>query len=167
MYYKIENKECEVYKKLHELRTEEIQISEENKQAIKDKSGLDFKSFFGHSGQQNFRRVTQYTGFKFTEPEKVDLKIWQRHKIHSDIFIPNRRTKLGREMEEFISNGLKSSNFMKPFEIFGLEHPRKFSLPFVEIVGDVIILWFDEQTEILDENVIEITKREFDALLLA
>ena len=36
MYYKIENKECEVYKKLHELRTKELLISEENKQAIKD-----------------------------------------------------------------------------------------------------------------------------------
>lgn len=165
MYYKIENKECEVYKKLHELRTKELIISEENKQSIKDKSGLDFESFLGHSGQQNFRRVTQYTGFKFTEPEKVDLKIWQRDKTHSEIFIPNRKTKLGREMAEFISNGLKGSNFMKPFEIFGLEHPRRFSFPFVHIVGEIIVLYFDDQTEPKDENVIEITKREFDALM--
>jgi hypothetical protein len=164
MYYKIENKECEVYQKLHEMRAYELKISEENKQAIKDKSGLDFESFYGHSGQQNFRRVTGYTGFKFTEPEKVDSKVWQRHKEHNDIFIPNKKTKLGREMDEFISNGLKGSNFNTPLKILGLEHPRRFSFPFVDIAGEIIVLFLDDQFEPKDENVIEITKREFDAL---
>ena len=37
MYYKIENKECEVYKKLHQMRTEEIQIGKENEKAIEEK----------------------------------------------------------------------------------------------------------------------------------
>lgn len=164
MYYKIENKDCEVYKKLHEMRTKELLISEENKQAIRDKSGLDFESFLGHSGQQNFRRVTQYTGFKFTEPEKVDLKIWQSDKTHSKIFVPNRRTKQGREMEKFLLNGLKGGHFTEPLEIMGLEHPRRFTFPFIEIAGEVILLYLDDQMEPKDENIIEITKCEFEKL---
>ena len=164
MYYKIENKECEVYKKLHEMRTEEIRIGEENKQAIREKSGLDFESYFGVQGQQTIRRVTEYIGFKFTEPEKVDLKVWKRHEKHADIFVPNRRTKSGREMSEFLANGLKGSIFYRPLEILGLEHPRKFTFPFVDIVGDIIVIFLDDQCEPTDENVIEITKREFDAI---
>jgi hypothetical protein len=35
MYYKIENKECEVYKKLHEMRTFELQLDEENLSKIR------------------------------------------------------------------------------------------------------------------------------------
>lgn len=67
-------------------------------------------------------------------------------------------------MYAFLSNGLKCSNFMKPFDIFGLELPKKFSFPFIHIAGEIIILCFDDQTEPNDENVIEITKREFEAL---
>lgn len=73
MYYKIENKECEVYKKLHQMRTEEIQIGKENEKAIEEKTGLKFESYLGRSGQQNFSRTTEYFGFKFAEPQKVDL----------------------------------------------------------------------------------------------
>lgn len=164
MYYKILNKDSDVYKKFFELRIREKNIEKENKQAIKDKSGLDFESFLGYSGQQNFGRVTEYTGFKFTEPEKVDLKIWQRHKTHSEIFIPNRKTKLGREMAKFISNGLKGSRFDIPFEILGLEHPSKFTFPFVEIYDDIILLYLDENVEPNDVNVIEITKTEFQKI---
>jgi hypothetical protein len=165
MYYKIENKECEVYKKLYELRKEEILIQEENRQAIKDKSGLDFESFLGHNGQQNFRRVIQYDGFEFTEPDKVDLKIWQRHKTYSEMFIPNRKTKLGKEMHEFITNRLKCSYFFQPLEILGIKKHWGIIFPYVHVANDVIIIYLDNTIEPEDENVIEITKREFDELM--
>jgi len=73
MYYKIENKESEVYKKLHEQRTKEEQMELKNTASIIEKTGLNFTNFLGRRGQQNFRRVTSYSGFEFIEPEKVDL----------------------------------------------------------------------------------------------
>lgn len=164
MYYKIENKECEVYKKLHQMRTEEIQIGKDNEKAIEEKTGLKFETFLGHSGQQNFRRTTQYIGFKFTEPERVDLKIWQRDKEHPEIFVPNKRTKLGREMAEFLANGLKGSIYSKPIKILGLPEQRRFTFPYVEIFGDLILIYLGNNGEPKDENVIEITKREFEKL---
>jgi hypothetical protein len=164
MYYKIENKECEIYKKLHLMRTEEIQIGKENEKTLDEKIGLKFETYLGHHGQQNFRRTTQYIGFEFTEPEKVDMKLWQKHKEHSGIFIPNKRTKAGRDMAEFLANGLKSSHYKKPIQILGLPEQRRFTIPFVEIVGDLILIYLDNNSEPKDENIIEITKREFEQL---
>jgi hypothetical protein len=166
MYYKITNKDCDVYQKLHELRTKELKMEEENIQAITEKTGLKWDNSFGHHGQQNFRRVSSYSGFEFKEPEKVDLKIWKIHPEHNTIFVPNLRTKLGREMEEFLRNGLKSSKLRLVLEILKLEDLRKFSFPFLGIVKDEIILLFvDDNHEPKDENVIEITKREFNELI--
>jgi len=165
MYYKIENKECEVYKKLHELRTYEKQIEKENIEAIIEKVGLEWEMEFGHTGQQNFRRVSSLMGFGFLEPEKVDLKTWKRHKEHQDIFIPNTRTKSGREMQEFLSNGLKKSRYDKVLKILKLEELRKFTFPFVEIVkNENIIIFLGDAHEPKDKNVVEITKREFNEL---
>jgi len=161
MYYKIENKECEVYKKLHALRMKELQIEEENLSAIKEKIKFDFQHFLGKTGQQHFCRVTKFYGFEFLEPEKVDLKIWKKDKEYPNIFIPNTRTKLGKEMQKFLSNGLKKSDYGDVWDILELTYLSKFTFPFVEIVGDVIILYLDDNQESKDENVIEITKKEF------
>ena len=164
MYYKIVNKESEVYQKLHKMRTKELQISKDNISAIESKTGLKFETYLGHTGQQNFSRVTQYFGFKFTEPEKVDLKIWKRDSKHNDIFVPNRKTKLGREMSEFLSNGLKGGHYGDVFEILSIQRPVRFIFPFVEIYNDTIGIFLGEDYKISDENVIEITSKEFETL---
>ena len=164
MYYKIENKESEVYKNLYDLRTKELQIAKENISAIEQKTGLTFTTYFGNSGQQNFWRVPQFKGFIFDEPDKVCSKTWNTHETNSDTFIPNRKTKLGREMAEFLSNGLQSSNYNQVFDILSIEHSDRFTFPYVEIVGDLVVLYL-KNDEPVDENVIEITKKEFDALL--
>jgi hypothetical protein len=161
MYYKIENKECKVYQELHALRTEELKIEKENIKAIEEKTGLKWKNSFGHHGQQNFRRVTSYSGFEFKETEKVDLKIWKQHKQEQSVYVPNTRTKLGREMQEFLNNGLKGSRYDKVIKILKLDDLRRFTFPFVEIVNNIIIIYLDDYHEPKDINVIEITKREF------
>jgi hypothetical protein len=165
MYYKITNKECEVYKKLHEMRTKEIQYSKENWEAIEDKAGVKFTKFFGYHGQQTFGRVPEYMGFVFDSPELLTPKIWVREPNNEGVFIPNKRTKLGREMSNFLLNGLKKSYWGKPLEILGLERINgRFTFPYVEIVGEIIIIYLDEQHQPKDENIIEITKKEFELI---
>lgn len=160
MYYKITNKECEVYKKLYSLRVTERIISESNLKKINEKVGLKWHAFLGYSGQQNFRRTTQYQGFKFEEPEKICLKIWKESREHEGFFVPNRKTKRGREMSEFLLNGLESSNYNIVFDILNLDHLDRFTFPFVEIVdGQIVIFLKNEEPK--DPNIIEITKREF------
>jgi len=165
MYYKIENKECKVYKELHSLRTKELQMKKDNETAIQEKTGLKFKTYLGDSGQQNFRRVPQYTGFKFTNPEKVDLTIWKTDSEYKDIYVPNKKTKSGREMAEFLLNGLKGSRYDSVYTILKIEHGRRFSFPFVTIVNDLILIWLNDKDEPKDKNLIEITKREFNEII--
>jgi hypothetical protein len=165
MYYKIVNKESEVYKKLHEMRTEELEMEESNKQAITEQIGLEWEAFLGHSGQQNFNRVTVYSGFVFKDPEKVDRKIWKKHSDHKDVFVPNRKTKLGREMSQFLCNGLKGHSYSKVFKIIGIPQPLgRFTFPYVEIFGDIIAIYLGDKQIPTDENIIEITSREFESL---
>ncbi len=165
MYYKIENKDCEVYKSLHKLRSKELQIQKENEEAISKKIGLDYKQFNGYHGQQHFARVTTYLGFQFTEVEKIDRKIWKPSKERSDIFEPNRKTKVGKEMSEFLFYELQKSCVYDVFELLNLSHLGRFTFPYVEIINDSIVLYLDDKREPVDENVVEITKKEFDNLL--
>lgn len=162
MYYKIENKESEVYKKLYAMRIEEYEFEEQNKEAIKEKTGLEWGSYLGHQGQQNFDRVTSYSGFAFKDASKVDLKVWKQHDKHKEIFVPNRRTKAGREMSNFLTNGLKRHWYMNVFDNLGIEHPAgRFKFPFVEVVEDVIIMYMDDYIDQMPKDVVEITKSEF------
>ncbi|STD53055.1 hypothetical protein [Empedobacter falsenii] len=161
MFYKIINKDSEVFKKLFDLRTRELAIEEENLQALKDRIGLEWETFFGYPHQQNARRVSQYEGFAFTEHEKVNPKIWVKDKKHQDIYIPNSRTKLGREMREFLWNGLQSSRYSKVFDILKLGSPRQFAFPVVEITDNAIIIYLGEKQVPKIDDLIEITSKEF------
>lgn len=168
MYYKIENKDCEVYKKLHALRSEETQMEEDNLKAVHEKVGLEWNLYLGRKGQQNFKRVTDYSGFAFFEPEKVDLKIWKKDVNNPGFFIPNVRTKGGREMNLFL-HGLKGHWFGVVYDALGLENPvGKFSFPFIhictDVCGETIIMYFGDEVVIEDENIIEITSKEFEML---
>lgn len=162
MYYKIVNKESEVYQKLHAMRSEELQFEKDNVKAIEEKTGHKWTTFFGREGQQTFGRVNEYAGFVFTEPEKVDPIIWKKHPEHNKTFIPNPKTKAGREMKKFLNNELKGNWFGKVYDKLGVSRPMgRFTFPYVEICGETIVMYFDDKIEFTDENIIEITKTEF------
>jgi hypothetical protein len=109
--------------------------------------------------------VTEYAGLVFAKPDKVDLKVWKANKEHDGLFEPNRRTKVGREMSEFLLNGLQGNKFTNLLDALKMDFPHgRFSFPWMEICGEVIILFLHGEPEIKDKNVIEITKREFDEL---
>ena len=163
MYYKIENKECEVYKKLHELRTKELRFEQENKEAIFEKTGLTFQRFLGNRGQQNYERVTSFAGFAFNEKDKIDPKILEKY--DSEIVVPNRRTKAGKEMSNFLLNGLQKSCFEDVFKILEIEHGGRFVFPFVEIKNEAIYLFLGDEIELSNYEIIEITKKEFTSVM--
>jgi hypothetical protein len=167
MYYKITNKESDVYKKLHEMRSDEIRIEEENEKIIREKVGLKFDNFIGYLGQQTFCRVTEFISFEFIETEKVDLKIWKPVKKQDrTVYEPNRRYKVGREMSKSLSNGLQKSLYTKPLDILGIGHMYgvSFIFPYVEIFGETILIFLDPKMEPDNQDVIEITKKEFEEI---
>jgi len=163
MYYKIENKESGVYKKLYEIRKDELRINDENEQAIKEKIPYDWNEFLGNNGQQGFIRTRTFHGFVFLNPDEVDLKVWK--KDTNGAFIPNRRTKAGREISSFL-NGLPNRGFFRVEDSLGLSRLYgKITLPYLEIGKDsVILLYLDNRHRPEDPNVIEITRAEFEQL---
>jgi hypothetical protein len=166
MYYKITNKESKVYQDLHAQRTKEIEIESENERLVQEKIVHEYKGFLGRHGQQTFSRTSEYHGFSFKNPAELDPKIWVKDKKHSNVYVPNTRTKKGREMKEFLLNGLKGSRFDIVFQLVGIKkHNSRFTFPFMEIVGDVILLYMDDNHEPLVDDVIEITSKEFDQIL--
>lgn len=165
MYYKITNKDSEAYKKLHAFRSNELAIEAENTKKVQEIVKLKYDSFFGKSGQQHLDRVKTYTGFVFTNPDEVDTKIWRAiSEENITCYIPNIRTKVGKEMKKQLSS-LKTSFITKFYDVLDIDISGRFIFPYLEIVAeDTLILFLDDRFEMTDENFIEITRKEFYAL---
>ena len=168
MYYKIINKDSKVYKELYALRTEETKIEKQNREAVKSVVGGDWDNYLGREGQQNFWRVTQYLGFAFKHPERLPEKTWKQHNEYPDIYVPNLRTKNGKQIKHFLDH-LPGSSIKKVFSILGCHLDGRFTFPYVEIGKDDVIVFYmsDRFDEELTKNkdIIEITKREFEEIL--
>ena len=167
MYYKITNKDSNVYKELYALRTKEIEIEEENKESILNVVGRDWENYLGRNGQQNLWRVTRYTGFAFKNPDRLPPKTWKQHKEYHDIYVPDPRTKNGKIIKKFLDE-LPHSSFHKVFSILECEPYGQFAFPYVEIgKDDVIILYmsdcFNDKLK-KNKDIIEITSVEFNEL---
>ena len=167
MFYKINNKESELYKKLHELRSKELKIEKENKAAVKHLVGDDWDHFSGWYEQQNFFRVTTYSGFAFKHPENLPPKTWKKHKEYEGIYVPDLRTKNGKAIAEALNN-LPHSSVISVFEILEMEMPGRFVFPYIEICDDeTIVLFVDDKFDLEKKfpDVVEITKKEAIRLL--
>lgn len=168
MYYKIINTDSNVYRELFALRIEEMAIEKKNREAVKNVVGCDWDNYLGRGGQQNFWRVTQYTGFAFKHPERLPEKTWKQHNEYSDIYVPNLRTKNGKQMKHFLDH-LPGSSINKVFSILNCKLEGRFTFPYVEIGKDDVIVFYmsDRFDETLSKNkdIIEITKKEFNEIL--
>lgn len=160
MFYKITNKNSEVYKNMSAFLLKENNIDEKNKILISEKIPYKFESSWGNSHQQDFIRTITYSGFKFLDTNKIDEKVW---KMRDDgYWFPNPRTKLGKEMKRFL-NTLEKTYYDDLLEIVKCNgFLSRFKFPFALQCDDVIILFLDDQlTPQPEEDIIEITRKEF------
>ncbi|MEG1617374.1 MAG: hypothetical protein RR202_10470 [Bacteroidales bacterium] len=165
MYYKIENQDSELYKALRTQREKEIENDKRNMELIAEKIPQEWEGFFGRAGQQTFNRTSVYRGFKFNNPNDLPNGIWVEKKGNPGIYIPNKRTKGGKEMAEFLDD-LGGFRFTLIFEILGLGYPQgTFSFPYVELIGDTVLIHLDDIFELKHEGLKEITRTEFYSIL--
>ncbi|MBQ3990480.1 MAG: hypothetical protein II630_06520 [Bacteroidales bacterium] len=122
----------------------------------------------GQAGQQNYWRVTQYTGFEFKHPDRLPQKTWKQHKEYQEIYIPDNRTRNGKMIKKFLDE-LPHSSITRVFSILGCELAGRFTFPFVEIGkgGTIVFYMSDRFNETLKNNkdIIEITSKEFEEIL--
>ncbi len=164
MYYKITNKESEKYQKLYALRKEELAIEDRNEAKLKERFPDWNGEYLGRSGQQNFSRVTVYTGLGFDDKEKVNLKEWKEHKEHKGFYIPYLRTKAGKEIEKFLRE-LEQSCYWKAKDIIGYETYHRSVFPYIEIGEDDILYVYLDDKITPSEEFVEITRIEFSTAL--
>jgi hypothetical protein len=163
MYYKVTDKNCEIYKNLFSLRKQEIKFDEQNLKEVQEKVKIDWIDFDGNVSQKSYTRVIEYYGFKFTYPNQVDLTIWKRNKEKNGFYYPNKRTKKGREMDYFLNNGLKKSDFRKILKILDIdfEYGVMPNYPYLELFGDTLLMYLGDATKVRHKDVIEITSEEY------
>ena len=162
MFYKIIDGKSKTYQKLVELNDNEKEIENLNKKLIEEiTDGLEWDSFKGYDRQINLGRVLRVEAFHFTEPDKVDANKWKPLKENSEYYVPNKRTKVGKELAAKL-NQQKQSSVYKVFDILNLDIPNQFRFPQFFVLDDIIVLYLDERFEIHNPDVVEITKTEFE-----
>lgn len=165
MFYKITNKDSELYKTLYELRTGELEIEKQNKEAVHRLVGDDWTCFVGYNGQQNHFRCTQYHGFEFKHPENLPPKTWKLDPKFADkgVYIPDKRTKNGRRIAEALNN-LPHSSIIKVFSILECELNGCFAYPYIEICENgAIVVYMSDKYDLENKfaDLTEITQKEF------
>lgn len=162
MYYKVENKDCGLYKTLLQMRKQELQNEADNIKEISEKYG-EWQMCFAYPSQKYYRN-RMFTGFLFKDTEKLDLKAWVKDKEFPTYWLPNKRSKSGKEVIKVLES-LKFTRFYTLLDALELKPivGTPFSYPYMEISqqNETIILYLDEKWEPKDENIIEITKKEF------
>lgn len=100
-FFKIEQKDCDLFKKVSEFLDMEEELRETQKKAIESQ----LPKFSMYQGQRGFTRIVRYTGFVFDDKENIDPKVWKTKEIDGKMLsTPNLRTKAGRAMNEFLQS---------------------------------------------------------------
>lgn len=164
MFYKIINKECDIYKKLRVQREAELTAKSENKKILEE-SFPSYERFSGYR-DQGAQRIAIPVGFYFTNPDEVDRTAWMEDKKRKGLFYPSKRYSKGKEMQRIL-NSLKSFSSFKLMDLMGLECSGigEFSTPYLEMVPEGLVLRLDDKFNPKDENFIEITSKEALELL--
>ena len=98
-YYKVDNKNCDLFKKASDFLAMEKELIEIQKKTVEEK----VPKFSHYQGVREFTRVNRYVGFVFDDQENIDKKVWKTKEVDGKMLsTPNLRTKAGKEMEEFL-----------------------------------------------------------------
>lgn len=162
MYYKITDKSSEVYKKLRDMREKELQVECDNLKKVEELIGFKVGKFIGRLQQNTFDRITQYSGFQFPESITPDSKKWKKSDKFDDAYVPNRRTKAGKELYKSLHSLKSVSSTWKLWECVGTGSVYgKFHFPKLHLSGDIVLFYLDDQQEPKGDGIIEITRTEY------
>lgn len=164
MYYKVVNKESEVYQKLRALREDERRMDKENRELILQNVPCEWSHQYAF-GQQSIVRTIEYVAFKFINPSKCKATVWKQYINDTTFFEPNRKSKEGRRISELLRNGLQQSHFTKIGKILRVDTKPTFTIPYLELFDDIILLFIDKVPDQFID-VIEITESEFLSIIM-
>lgn len=169
MYFKIENKDSELYSKvmkfIKDRRSLKINNMSKAENLVMEITGLEVDQFDLMISQGGFNLIPYVDGIKLRKPSTTTptgFMVKKGDKFHT----PNGRTKLGRQLQSFFNNQ-KGVSYVCNLTILGLEDKslHRFRVPYVEEFNGVIVALIDSQYEPKStEDFIEITETEFNTL---
>ena len=163
IYYKVENKDSELFRKASEFLAMEDRLREEQKSAIEAK----VPKFKMYRGERGFNRIVRFIGFVFEDSQNIDSKVWKTEEKDGEILsTPNRRTKAGREMRKFLNSFTRTTMWdvdrllgIDKESIFGSFYPANL-FKFNDRIYILIDSQFREGFEKNNTDIIEITNGE-------
>lgn len=131
--------------------------------AIEDRLGK-FKKHFSISG--GMMVLPTIKGIIPTEVTEIEGMI--PHKEHPEVLVPNRRTKKGKEIQDFL-NSLPNWWYTESLKFFPLKRKdingERFYTPWIEEYEGIIVVRLDDKHNPQpNEDFIEITTSEFKAI---
>ena len=165
IFYKINNTECDIYRKLKFQREEELKAIEENKKFLKENIPYKYERYCRYT-DQGAHRISIAIGFYFLHPKEVDTKVWREDTRHTSLYFPNKRTKAGRDMHELIERQRGFSGF-ELLDMLGIDYNGEFSCPQMWVEKGIVLVALDDNHHPKDENLIEITREELESYFKA
>ena len=99
LYYKVENKDSDLYKRANEFLAMEEKLRETQRNAIESK----VPKFSKYKARKGFNRIVRYVGFVFDDKASIDPKVWKTKEENGVMLsTPNLRTKVGKAMNKFL-----------------------------------------------------------------
>ena len=99
IYYKVEDKDSELFKRANEFLAMEEKLREIQKRTIESQ----LPKFSKFKCRKGFNRIVQYIGFFFDDKESIDTKVWKTKEENDEMLsTPNLRTKVGKAMDKFL-----------------------------------------------------------------
>ena len=93
-------------------------------------------------------------------------KMPRKPKREFGVYYPNRRTKAGKALDEFLRYKKETFRYDEVLDILGCETLYgNFIIPFMGVVNDTVLIYLDNRNIPKSDDVIEITSKEFKSLL--
>ena len=168
IYYKVENKDSELFKRANVFLAKEEELREIQRKAIESK----VPKFSKYKGTKGFNRIVQYTGFVFDDKENIDPKVWKTKEENGEMLsTPNLRTKVGKAMNEFLRSFKRTSVWdvnkilnIDEKSLYGSFYPANLFV-FNECIYIIIDSQYRDVFEKNNTDIIEITNGEITKVI--
>lgn len=163
LYYKVENKDSDLFKRANEFLAMEEKLREIQRNTIESQ----LPKFSKCKGKIGFDRIVRYTGFVFDDKESIDPKVWKTKEENGEMLsTPNLRTKVGRAMNKFLGS-FKRTNVWDVDRLLAIDEKPIYGSFYIAKLfefNDRIYIIIDSQLrDVFEKNntdIIEITNGE-------
>jgi hypothetical protein len=168
LYYKVENKDSDLYKRANEFLAMEKKLQEIQRNAIKSK----VPKFSKYKARKGFNRIVRCIGFVFDDKESIDPKVWKTIVEDGEMLsVPNLRTKVGRAMDDFLRS-FKRTDIFDLHRLLAIDEKNIcgnfYNANLFEFNGRIYIIIDSQFRDVFEKNntnIIEITNGEMTKVI--